>query len=484
MSKPILLQDTFTGAYQDLPRHQLPKGKVWNMIDMIPDQASGTVTTRGGWTRSYSAMSATSSSYAAAVGFAPFSGNPTVLGFDEDGLMYKWYSGAPSITSVGAAYAPAHPPTYYRDLSIILDPNGSSAPKKYDGTTLAALSGSPPSAAVSCIYKDHLVLGYGSSTRNRVWFSNAGDPQTWDTAASGQWLDCTSPVMGLATLRNMILVFQEGYTERLRGDIIPGVVGSDFVREPLFQVGCADPASIAVADDYVIFANGSGIYLTDGIGVVNLAKQCGMSSWWSAKLAGYDTGVSIAGVLWKDWYIFSVSDNGTFSTAGMIYIPKRQWVTLSNIHTGMMVGSPVGSAAIGSEFLFMAEREAPRISLLSAIFDSATSDGDGDAVLGVIETPYYMGSQFKKRWKNLYVTARSSSTLAVSRYSNRTINYSAGAETYTAVATVSFGSPSRKRIPLNVPLGQGHGFKIAQSTGSNTILYALEADVYEAEGSR
>lgn len=490
MSKPIVLQEDFSGgAYQDVPRHKLPKGKVWQLQDMIPDFASGDLTKRGAWARSYSAMSATSSSYGAGVGYASYAGSPTLLGFDEDGRLYKWDTGSPNVTDVGAARVPAHPPTFYRDLSIILDVNGSAAPMKYNGTTLTTLGGSPPNGAVSAVYKDHLVLGYSSATKNRVWFSSAGAPETWDTAADGQWLDCSSPVKGLATIRNMMLVFQEGLTERIRGDIIPGVVGSDMVREPLLQVGCADPASIATSNDFVVFANGAGIYLTDGIGVVDLTKQCGMSEYWKAKLASYSAGTSIAAALWQDWYVFSVSDAGALVTAGMIYVPKRVWVTLTNIHATMMTSTPVGASNIGFSFLWMSEREAPRVSNLGTILSvGGGTDGNGTEVPFSLELPFYLGLPGKKRWKNLYVryynVGGSSQSITVSGMTSARHPIAPGtAETYTSLGTLTASSAGRRRFPIG-SMTEGLGLKLSQSGGSLVTIYSVEADAWAVEGSR
>lgn len=486
MSRPITLQEDFSlGAMSDVPRYQLPKGKVWSATNMIPNLWGGALVKRGPWSRPYDAMSQAGATYASGVGFARYSSTAALLGFDEDGRFYKWAPGGSSVTDVGAAYVPAHPPTFYRDLSILLDGAGASAPKKYDGTTLAALSGSPPNGSVSCVFKDHLVLAHSSANKNRVWFSNAGDPQAWDTAVDGQWLDCGLDVQGLAVARNMILVFQEGQTERIRGDIIPGVVGSDIVKEPLHSVGCSDPASIAVSGDNVIFANGAGIFQSDGIGLIDLTKEAGILRYWQERLAGYDPNVSIAGALWKDWYFVSVSDFGAFVVAGMLHVSRKIWVDLANVHATMMVATPVGSSNIGSEWLWMSERDAKYVSNLGQILSPGVlDDGDGDAVACSVELPFYRGRAGLKRWKNLYVTmAGSNTSTLIEKYYGRVTQSPLSSPTYATVGTI--GSTSgRKKFQLNQPATEGIGLKISQSASGSLTLYGVEADVAPVEAGR
>ncbi len=512
MSKPVLLQDTFRGAYQDAPRHQLPKGKVWQVTDMIPNFGGGGLFKRSGWTRPRDVMSAGTSAYAGGCSYAPFVGGPMILGFDEDGLLYQWGASGTTATNVGASYVPVHPPTFYRELAIICDPAGAAAPKKYNGTTLAALGGSPPNGAVSTVYKDHLVLGYASATPNRVWFSSAGTTETWDTAADGQWLDCSAPVRGLATLRNMLFVFEDGQIERIRGDVIPGVVGSDFVREPAFPtIGCSHPASIAVTDDYVIWANGDGVFLSDGIGVVSLTEQCGMSEYWRTKMVNFSgpSTYTLAGGIWKGWYLFSVMSGTTIVMAGMIHIQKREWVTLSNFGATMIAVQPMGVAATNRRRMIFSERAAPRISDLDPIFWSvdgvdpttqANADGDGTALTCSVELPYYTGSPGKKTWKNLYVSyilGRPSGggtspflTVAVTsaRIAGAYTNLTPTLTVTDSAAGSPYGGEGRKRIPLNsavAPTRSGVGVKLTQSNSSYyTALLSVEADVYEREGSR
>lgn len=500
MSTPLVLQENFSlGAMQDRARHRLPEGKVWNMTNLFPDLRDGAggsygpLVRRGAWRRNFDAMVTGSPFNAVAVGFAPFSGAPRVLGVGDTSRLYKWTPGSATTTDVGVAVTPAQVPTFYRGLALLFHAGGTSAPLKYDNTTLASLGGSPPTAAVSTVFKDHLVVARSNANRNRVWFSSTGNPESWDTAVDGQWLDCSRDVFGLATVRNMILVFEEGQVERIRGDIIPGVVGSDIVREPLLSTGCSDPSSLAVADDFVIFANSQGIYRCDGIGAVDLAQLCGMSDYYRAKMESYQSLSSISGVLWNDWYIFShtIAGSSPPTICAAIHVPTATWVTLTNVNPSMMVAPPRGSPNVDSDFLWMAEWEAPRISDIGKMFTTPHNyqDGDGDAVAWTLETPYYMGRPGKKVWKAGYLTAQcsgsSTTTVTVERAANPG---GANLQTYTTVGTLSFagsGAYARKRLAIG-KTQDGLGLRISGTPTADgvVVLHSIEADAWALDAGR
>jgi hypothetical protein len=312
MAKTILLQDDFSGGMKpDVPITQLPANAVRNMTDLVPWSGEALLSARNAWDRTGATMSTT---YAGALAFAPFSGGGQLVGIADTGSVFQVpHTGTAANTARGTAQVPIQPPVFYRNVLYIPSNNGTSTVKSYGGSSnAAAASGSPPAGMLATVFKDHLVLARDNTTRQRIWFSNGGDAASWDTAVDGQWLDASFPVSGLAVVRNMILVFAEEGVERIRGDIIPGVAGSDMVREPLPIPGCADPASIAVADDVCYYANATGIYMTDGIGSVDLTAQGGIKNWWNDKLSGYDGGWVIAGGVFEGKYIVAVHEESTF----------------------------------------------------------------------------------------------------------------------------------------------------------------------------
>lgn len=494
MSRPITLAADFSlGQRPDDPREQLQKGAVYAMTDFLPKN-DAPLQKRGGWLRYWNALAA--GNYAAGLTFAPFAAGSKIIGFNDSGTLYTMGLGSATVTSVGTAKVPAHPPTFYRNKVYVCDITGAAVPKVYDGSTIADLTTSPPSAILSCAYKDHLVLARSTANTNRVWFSSGGDPTSWDTAADGQWLDTTYPIQGMAAMRNMILCFSEGYTERIRGDIIPGVSGSDMVKEPLFTIGCSDPGSIAITDDYVCFANSSGIYLTDGSGVADLTEQGGNKRLWQSLLSGYASTWTIAGAVYRGVYHCSVMDGSTFKCAFAVDVKRRVFYRLSNVKAIMMVSTPIG-VLDAPPALYMAERGALRISDLTTMYTGAGSatyknDGDGTAVTPSIELPHYMGRPGIKRWRNLYV--KGLVTDAASDNPVLTLSYQpdVASASYTTIGTTiteTSGTETRK-IPISATsLGgvraEGLSLKIAQTNASaDTRINHILADVLAQEPSK
>lgn len=486
MADPVLLQDTFAlGMKQDGPREQLPRGVVWSMVDYIPEFGSP-LTKRGGWSHPFNAMA--TGTYMAGIGFAPFAAGAQVLMINDAGTLFTASPGSATVTSRGAAVVPAHPPTYYRDKSFICDINGSAVPKTWDGATLASLGGSPPAGSISCTYKDHLVLAGSAANTNRVWFSSAGNPASWATGASGQWLDITNPIYGMAAMRNMIICFSQGATERIVGDIIPGISGSDFRVEPMHPTGCADPASIATDADFVVYANADGVFMTDGVALADLTQEGGIKILWQSLLAGYASAWSISAAIHRGRYIVSVMNDSVFVCAFMCEVKRRVWTRLSNVKSFMLVSSPVGIPNAPPSVYF-----ADRVSLfagnLATMFTPSATyryDGDGSAVVPTLETGYFYGKQGRKRIRRVYVSwymldgATDNPSLTVS-YAE---DLATGA--YTALSDTLAENVVRQRQRLDVGIpADGVAFKLAQ-TGASAVtqLYALEMEMMSSERSR
>lgn len=488
MSQPVLLQDDFSlGANQDVPRHQLPKGKVYSVTDAIPELNGVPLEKRGGWHRPWAALA--SANYVAGVQIAPFAAGTKLVAWDDDGdLHYTSSFSATAWTTLSNSVVPAHAPTFWKNVVIVFDVNGSSGGYSFDGSGGTSLGVSAPTASMSTVYKNHLVAARSSANTNRVWFSSAADYTAWDTAADGQWLDADMPIQGITALRNMVLLFGEGKSQRIRGDIIPGVVGSDMVVEPLFTIGCSDPASIATTDDYVIFANSSGIYYTDGTGVIDLMEQVGMSQFWKTQMEAYASTWTISAALHRGWYVFSVMDGSTFKLAGMLDVRRRRYVSLTNVKATMMVSSPPGVLDLQPKLVW-SERASLYVANGTSMWSPSSTyknDGDGTAVTWSAEFPHYFGKPGKKRWKSLYVKRKTVD--AGSDNPALTFSYTTdlGSASYTSLSPTfpENSAVTRDRIPLGFA-AEGVSIKVVQSNASaTTSLYALEADMWALEPGR
>jgi hypothetical protein len=497
MTKPILLQDDFSGGMKpDLPHDKLPKNAVRNMVDFIPNYNDVPLALRNGWDRVGATMSTT---YGAAVAFAPFAGGAQLVGIADTGAVFQVpHTSDSANTARGTAQVPIQSPVFYRNvLYIPSDYTGVATVKSYSGSgNAAAASGSPPNGVLCTVFKDHLVLARDASTPNRIWFSSGGDAASWDTAADGQWLDASFPVTGLATIRNMMLVFAEQGVERVRGDIIPGVAGSDMVREPLPIPGCADPASIAVADDVCYYANASGVYMTDGITSVDLTEQCDFKQWWAHTLFSYDGAWNLAGGYFQGKYVVVAHDGSTFKICAVFDVKKRSAYQFSNIPATMFAMAPTGHSASYPGGVYMAERNAPWLGRFSDVFkyistiEAYSSWGEDDN--GTFRSPRlrtgYFSALGNRRIKKLYLhfdLSSSATTLTVNTYSNK--NAASATGTFTVSGDGNSGDGFKK---LAVARGDREGVAVeitaplydAPSTGLS--IRRLEAEIQEKETSK
>jgi hypothetical protein len=477
MAKPILLQDDFSGGMKpDLPHDKLPKNAVRNMVDFIPNHNDVPLALRDGWQRTGSSMATT---YAGALAFAPFSAGSQLVGIADTGTVFQVpHTSDSANTTRGTAQVPVQPPVFYRNVLYIPSDLGVSSVKSYDGTTnAAAAAGSPPAGQLCTVFKDHLVLAGGPSP-NRVWFSNGGDASVWDTAADGQWLDASFPVSGLAVVRN----------------IIPGVAGSDMVREPLPIPGCADPASIAVAEDVCYYANGSGVYMTDGLTSVDLTDQCDYKRWWAKTLASYDASWSLAGGYFEGKYFVVAHDGSEFSVCAVFDVKKRAVYEFTNVPAFMFAAAPTGHSSSRPGAVYMAERNAPWLSRFSDVFRYVSAieaynswQEDGNATLRSprVRTGYF-SAPGNRRIKKLYLHFDlATGTMTVNTYSNK--NAAAATGTFTVSQDGRDGHGFRK---IAVARGDREGVAIEISNplfdadGSGLSIRRFEAEIQEKETSR
>jgi hypothetical protein len=482
---------------RDVPRDRLPNDAVWNMVDWIPSQLGAPLTKRGGYP--YESQDLTTilagAEYVEQVVYVPFAAGAQLvavagdLGGATPAKLAQIVSSS-STTDRNVVNVRVRQPTFYRELLILPDAEGGGVVQKYGGSgDVATLGGTPPVAGFATVYKDHLVLGYSIAEPPRVWFAEAGNPESWDTTAG--WQDTSAPVSGLWALRNAILVFHRSWIDRIRGDIPPGFDAADDLRldEHTFDVGAPDARSIAGTNDYVCFAGPSGAFLTDGVELIDLTDKGGMQSYWQDTVATNGTTGYHAGI-YRDYYIVSLGDGLTHHDTLMCHIPTRAWSRLSNIDAACF-----GRRLSGNEELYWGRLGAARVGSFSDLFDPTAAnknDADGDAVTPVLETGFYRGRQGLKRFLNAFVdydlrdAATDNPTLTLSYITEpEATSYTAVTKLDGSAYTLAETSRSeRVRRKLNEQT-DGIALKLAQTNASSvTKLYELEATVRPLEGSR
>jgi hypothetical protein len=487
VAEPRELQKEFTGIWRDASRDELPPGKVHNLTDYFPGGELGApLRKRGGY--AYHGVTLNSLNASAGqpkkVAVASFqSGGFQVVAIDSSlNRLFDLTNGADR----GAAHN-SGPLVFYRELLII--PNGAAAPLKYTGSGApATLGGSPPNGHIAAVYKDRLALARHDGTPNRIYFSGAGNAESWDI--TNRWLDTSESVEGLAPLRSAMLVFHKGSVERIRGDIPPGSAAANMSLEPLFsEVGLVDYEAVAVADDYAYWADENGVYRTDGVTFTDLTKQGGISSYWRSQFSSVSATGNVALGVWRGYVWVSLQGaSDAYVDFLMFDIDKRAWFRFTNIRA-YNFATQFGSA----DELYFSNRDtsSKQIGKLSGIFSPASgvkNDADGDAVAPVLETGLFpLEGQGKKRVRHIYVSHDTRD--AASDNPVQTVSYltDPSSDSYTALSptlTETTGR-ERERVAVNEEPLYGVAVKVAQTNASSeTRLYALEVDAHPLEGSR
>lgn len=488
MAKPVYLPPAFDGMVQDFPRNNLPKGRAWNMVDFIPQSLGAPATERGGWAFVSAALTGVdaSATYVKAMLNAPFNAGTQLLVIDDNAKLIKIVSGTNTLIT-GTANMPVQSPFMHQQLVVIPSPDGTSAPQKYDGTTLAALGASAPAGMYGCVFVNYTWLGGSSANPYRGYASAVGDPTTFVTSGvSASYIDCSFPIRGMAALPNVMLWFGDERTARIRGTTPPP--DTDMQRDdPVFNWGVSDARSIAVNGAVACFANDVGVFLTNGTtSPEDLTKSCGISRYWRNLCAGRTSSWTLAGGWFGSIYVICVMNGSTWVDTVAFDTVKRAAYRFSNIKT-----QTFAAAGESGQELYAGSRATPRVMQLSTMWTPGSSyknDGDGSAVLGTWESPFYDTQKIgMQRWRDVYL--QHDLRDAASDLPTWTAAYCVSPESgsaYTAL-TPTITATTKKTL-VRVPVmtkNSGLGFKLTRTNAAALArIYALGATVYALEGSR
>ena len=498
--KPSTLQQSYKGGMKrDGAREQMAQGACWNVVDFLPEVLGALLRKRGGYrwaSQDVEALVSPAHAYSFPSGIvAEFSAGQSVLVNDALGKFYEIES-LTSTEIIGGSAIGCRNPVFYNNMAIWPDRTGANAPVKITragGThTSAALGGSPPAGRYALVYKDVLWLAGSVATPDRIYFSVAGNPESWDLTT--KWWDVSYPITGLAALSNAVLVFSLQRTSRFRGSKPPP--DPDFtVDDPVFEVGCTDNRSIQNYRDKCIFANAQGLYMTDGVALEDLTRVCGMKAWWRDVMKGregFQTGSPyslanwiIAGGIYDDFYFYSIcrDDTGALIDAGMIDLTRYAWTRLSNLNCQFFFDR------LYPQELFWNPRLFARIGTISDIF-APTSTNEIDCTLEnvfpYVETAFFAAEPGLKTFQDFFLTY----DLTQSGVNNPALRVSYSlvpeAASYTAlVPDLALHGHNREHLEINIP-GAGIAFRIEQvvAPATDTRLHEIEVAASPRERSR
>ncbi len=479
--------DFSRGFIQDIAQTDLPPGALYDVTDFLV-HIEGALVKRGN--TAYAGPAMTSATYAAAVAYAEYPAGAKLVAVGDNGHIYTVTSG--TTTDLGGSTVTTVDTPKFRiggtkNLLVFPVSDGTTSPIKYDGSAApGSLGGTPPAGKFAAVYKSRLALGGSSSTPQRVYFSPTPDIEsTWDTTNS--WIDFDHPITGMCALQNALLVFSSGHMERLIGSTPPP--NTDMDRQPVGDVGCLDARSIAIWEGNAIFANGRGIYMTNGSTFVNLTGGVhgndGIISYWQRTLMpNYTAGSTVlAGGVFRDFYLLSFQGQVVL----MCHIPTRAWTKFS--FNGITSTSPLMFASqVGSlDELYFADSGANRINKLSGIFVNASdstspgTDADSTPVRPTFVTKSFGDGSHNIAFGDVHLTyyMTTGGALAVTY---KPFQYSGGgivgstALTGSPLSTTSSTAFRRQRLGLGVDSSSVSLSLVQSGVSDRTVIRGIEIE--------
>src|SRR3990167_3391627 len=153
--------------------------------------------------------------------------------------------------------------------NMIVGVNGTDAPWSFDGTTLQALSGSPPTGRWIEYFNNYVYIARHTDQPNRLYYSALNSATSWNTTdGTGDYFSFDGPITGIKSFGTQLVVFKNDSIGVLTGyDIQDFVQVSQLIK----GVGCVAGHSIVDAKlggpagkAVLTFLAHDGIYAFDG----------------------------------------------------------------------------------------------------------------------------------------------------------------------------------------------------------------------------
>lgn len=176
------------------------------------------------------------------------------------------FDGSPSAALLSSSFT-ANAEFYFATLTDnVVVVNGVDAPQKYDGTTLSAVGGSPPTANYIEVHKNRMWMTSGS----RLYFSDLLDIEDWPVL---NFIDISpndgDHITGIKQVGDYLVITKQHSTWLLAGDS-----SSTFsVRRIHANRGAYAPRSLEMVNDNLCFISDDGIYFSNLVTTVLISER-------------------------------------------------------------------------------------------------------------------------------------------------------------------------------------------------------------------
>ena len=154
---------------------------------------------------------------------------------------------------------------------VVIMGNGADVMKKWDGTTFAALGGTPPVAKSIALHAERLWATGVKATPNSIYYSDDLNPENWTIAEDGAGvIDVPTwdggVCLGISNIFSDVVVFKTNNIHRIMGTY-PAVYE---VKQVYSAVGAIAEKTIVSGGDKAFFLSKDGLYYYNGVSAYTL----------------------------------------------------------------------------------------------------------------------------------------------------------------------------------------------------------------------
>lgn len=247
-----------------------------------------------------------------------------------------------SVATTGTTSGPHHFTRFGQPTAETLYiANGIDQVKKWDGTAFsspASLSSRTEALIGQWPTSNRLVLARSFTYPSRVWFSDAGDPETFDP---DNFVDLTpgdgEEIMAIETWRELLFVFKRSRFFVFYGESQDSSGDEVFDSRPVdARYGCASSRAVATAPEGVYFLDRSGIYRTTGeqpervSDIVQPIFLGGGSAYYRGGVLTH-AAIEDAAMVWFRDRIYLAFATGATNDRMLVFDPRYEWWSLFDI---------------------------------------------------------------------------------------------------------------------------------------------------------
>jgi len=298
----------------------------------------------------------------------------------------------------------------------------------YDSATWTDI-GTSPKGSTNAAWQNKVFVGGDPDNPSRVWWSNAGDPNTWTLASA--FVDLREKDNALITAigggtglddvgRGGLLVFKADSTYRIHDS------GTGAFVTLHNEAGAGGPMCVATSTSGVTaFISKKGIYVTDSVSKPELASNKIDPLFRATEINFSKQDIWCAGVH-QDRFVFSLTRGVSQTTNNFTleYHPALGWIVPHSF--GLASAASFGT----NDFkLYGASTSLPRIY---SVFSGGSDDGT--AITARFQTRWFEpGNGYNCRLRKLLVNGRGIASLYVKR------NYSQGVGDLYPISVIGSG---------------------------------------------